>query len=70
MEDGEVDESIDESPDEEVEIEQNPVAVPSRMQPLGEHEDQEESRVRGGRYHLRPNPVPNSRLCDFVCILG
>ncbi|KAJ1156711.1 hypothetical protein NDU88_009429 [Pleurodeles waltl] len=40
------------------------------MHPLGERVDQEESRVRGGRYHLRPNPEQRqpSTITDLFTI--
>ncbi|KAJ1172004.1 hypothetical protein NDU88_003861 [Pleurodeles waltl] len=47
-----------------------PVVTPSARHPPGENNGPEGSQLRGGRYHLRPNPVPNSELRDFVCKLG
>ncbi|KAJ1156675.1 hypothetical protein NDU88_009393 [Pleurodeles waltl] len=64
-EDDAVDDSTLESTADEARNGDAPEVTPSARHPPGENAGPEGSLLRGGRYHLLPNPVPNSRLRDF-----
>ncbi|KAJ1217445.1 hypothetical protein NDU88_005039 [Pleurodeles waltl] len=69
-EEGEIDEPVAISSGEDGGTVSAPVAVSSERGLLCKNAGHEGSLTRGGRYHLCPNPVPNSQLKDFVCTLG
>ncbi|KAJ1176910.1 hypothetical protein NDU88_002177 [Pleurodeles waltl] len=60
-EEGEIDDSMAEPPAEEGQTEGAQGAAPSAQHLPGESAGRGESLPRGGRYHLRPNPVSRSR---------